>query len=229
MASSAVSHCSIQSSLSSISSSMPQSPVNCGISHSAGFGDPTDLGGCVTNVDICDATYSIGDLEKKSYCVGMSEAPVAEERKLDVQTLKPCYSTRSLLSNDGHRPPTELSSSVNLKERFPLHLILTHQEMQILATKCNKPLRTTNNFGFEEFDILVTDVVDSCHFWANVDDKVRCLLSCYCLFYPLYLTYYYLFELGTHECCRSKGFSGQKNKFIPACLRVWDQKVIGCR
>ena len=173
MASSAVSHCSSQNSLSSISSSGSKSSVNCSISHSAGLGSG-DLDCCLRNVDTSDGTCSTGDLEKKGYCVGMSEAPIAEERKKDGQTIKTCNSIQSLLSNDGHSPPNaELSSSVNLKERFPLRLILTHQEMQILATKCNKPLRTMSSFGFEEFDILVTDVVDSCHFWANVDDKVR--------------------------------------------------------
>ncbi|KAJ7385300.1 Tudor domain-containing protein 7 [Desmophyllum pertusum] len=44
--------------------------------------------------------------------------------------------------------------------------------MRELATRCKKPLITLDNIGAQEFDILVTDVIDSCHFWANIDDQI---------------------------------------------------------
>ena len=59
------------------------------------------------------------------------------------------------------------------KQKVPVHTLLTHAEMRELATRCKKPLITLDNIGAQEFDILVTDVIDSCHFWANIDDQVR--------------------------------------------------------
>lgn len=63
--------------------------------------------------------------------------------------------------------------SENLNEKVPMHLLLTYEEMNTLMSKCRKSLRTARSIAFEEFYVLVTDVVDSCHFWANVDDRVR--------------------------------------------------------
>ena len=63
-------------------------------------------------------------------------------------------------------------TSVSVKQSVHVHTLLTYLEMCELLTRCKKPLRTLGNIGAQEFDILVTDIIDSCHFWANIDDEV---------------------------------------------------------
>lgn len=63
-------------------------------------------------------------------------------------------------------------TSVSVKQSVHVHTLLTYPEMCELLKSCKKPVMTLANIGAQEFDILVTDIVDSCHFWANIDDKV---------------------------------------------------------
>ncbi|PFX30902.1 Multiple RNA-binding domain-containing protein 1 [Stylophora pistillata] len=72
----------------------------------------------------------------------------------------------------GHSSPTSKPEISVVKEEIgPRHILLTNTEMSELYLKCKKPLRTMDNMEAQEFEVLVTDVVDSCHFWANIDDK----------------------------------------------------------
>lgn len=89
-----------------------------------------------------------------------------EERKLE-ENKTASSSLKSL--TEGNKEHISLS----MKQSVPVHLLLTYEEMCELLKRCNKPLTTSDNIGAQEFDILVTDVIDSCHFWANVDDQVR--------------------------------------------------------
>lgn len=68
-------------------------------------------------------------------------------------------------------------TSFSVKQSVHVHNLLTYLEMCELLKRCKKPVRTLDNIGAQEFDILVTDIVDSCHFWANIDDKVRPLVG----------------------------------------------------
>ena len=63
-------------------------------------------------------------------------------------------------------------TSVSVKQSVHVHTLLTYPEIGELLKSCKKPVRTLDNIGAQEFDILVTDIVDSCRFWANIDDKV---------------------------------------------------------
>ena len=59
------------------------------------------------------------------------------------------------------------------KQGIPVHILLSYEEMCQLMQRCSKPMKNPNSIALDEFDVLVTEVIDSCHFWANVDDQVR--------------------------------------------------------
>lgn len=81
-------------------------------------------------------------------------------------------SSRTSVEKGYSSPTSKPEISVVKEEIGPEHILLTNAEMHELYLKCKKPLRTMDNMEAQEFEVLVTDVVDSCHFWANIDDKV---------------------------------------------------------
>lgn len=86
------------------------------------------------------------------------------------------YKSSGAFLKDGFSAPDTKPGvlvSENFNENVPMHLLLTYEEMNTLMSKCRKSIRTARSIAFEEFCVLVTDVVDSCHFWANLDDRVR--------------------------------------------------------
>ena len=52
-----------------------------------------------------------------------------------------------------------------------VHLMLSNQEMEHLLSSHPQWKQPILRLG-DSFDVLVTEVVDSCHFWANADDGV---------------------------------------------------------
>ena len=54
-----------------------------------------------------------------------------------------------------------------------MRTLLSYEEMCELMQRCGKPMKNPNSIALDEFEVLVTEVIDSCHFWANVDDQVR--------------------------------------------------------
>lgn len=184
---SALSQGSSQSSLiSSCSSSAPQSPVNhCSVSDSArlGLGESNY---CLLNTGSCGGITVSGSRELDKNCVDEKQGSFTdihvsktsnstpsqqEGRKVDGQILN--TSSKAVAREGFITSTTEPQIAIDLKQGVPLHTLLTYEEMSKLMKMCNKPVRTASSNTFEEFDILVTDVVDSCHFWANVDDQVR--------------------------------------------------------
>ena len=184
---SAMSQGSSQTSLiSSCSSSTAQSPVNLSsVSDSTGLAlgesnfylmNTASIGGITVNTCRSKEMNTNFVDEKQGSCTSISKTSNSlpshqEGRKVDGQILN---TSSKAVAREGSIPSnTEPKLSVDVKQGVPLHTLLTYQEMSTLLKMCNKPLRTASSITFEEFDILVTDVVDSCHFWANVDDKVR--------------------------------------------------------
>ena len=179
-------HGSSHSSISSCDSSAPQSPVKGNFSDTAGF-DVGDTNNQHTHTGVHSRTTVKGYRELDQISVGeqlgrkggtpntsKDVRPRQEERSLNGQ--RPNTRTESCAKDSQSTYNAEPHISVNSKQRVPVHRHLTYEEMSKLAQLCKKPFRTASNIGFEEFDILVTDVVDSCHFWANVDDKVSSLM-----------------------------------------------------
>ena len=179
---------SSQSSLiSSCSSSAPQSPVNRSVSDSAGI-DLGESNYCLVNTGSCGRITVGGSKELDKNCVGEKRGSFTdisktsnsisshqEGRKVDGQILN--TSSKAVAREGFITSTTETQIATDLKQGVPLHTLLTYEETSKLMKMCNKPVRTASSITFEEFDILVTDVVDSCHFWANVDDQVRSFMQ----------------------------------------------------
>ena len=88
------------------------------------------------------------------------------------ESVKISSSSMASVEKGNSGPTRKPEISVATKEKGPGHILLTHSEMHELFLKCKKPLRTMDDIKAQEFKVLVTDIVDSCHFWANIDDKV---------------------------------------------------------
>lgn len=94
-----------------------------------------------------------------------------KEGKLEEAKTASCSSkavSKKGCSSFDRKPQT----SVSVTQDVQVHTLLTYVEMCELLKRCKKPMMTLDNIGAQEFDILVTDIVDSCHFWANIDDEV---------------------------------------------------------
>ena len=165
---------------------MPQSPGNRCITESgSGLGDGSHGLATPTGAAHSEITGNknkewgvTGNREKQGACNNISNitdriCSHQEERKLDRQKLNMCDKPSTegggcLSSNSESHVP------VDLKQSISVHKLLSYEEMCELMKRCNKPMKTATSIVLEEFDVLVTDVVDSCCFWANVDDQVRC-------------------------------------------------------
>lgn len=66
-----------------------------------------------------------------------------------------------------------IANSESSKQGVPVRTLLSYEEMCELMQRCGKPMKNPNSIALDEFEVLVTEVIDSCHFWANVDDQVR--------------------------------------------------------
>ena len=172
-----------ESSLSSGSvTSIPQ-VVNQSITHSGEFGSQKS-NDCHTNTRSHEIdTHAYKDLDERFtkqvniLNTSSGTCTLQEENKLNQQNLKvETLDTGGCIAR---------SVSEKSEQKVPIHSLLTQQEISILMSKCKKPIRTASSIAFEEFNILITDVIDSCHFWANIDDKVRGQKTCF-LFYYVY-------------------------------------------
>ena len=94
-----------------------------------------------------------------------------EEGKLE-ETKPASCSSKAVSAKDCSSFDSKPQTSVGVKQSVHVHTLLTYLEMCELLKRCKKPMWTLEKIGAQEFDILVTDIVDSCHFWANIDDKV---------------------------------------------------------
>ena len=94
-----------------------------------------------------------------------------EEGKLEEAKTTSC-SSKAVSEKGCSRFDSKPQSSVSVTQGVQVHTLLTYVEMCELLKRCEKPMMTLGNIGAQEFDILVTDIVDSCHFWANIDDEV---------------------------------------------------------
>lgn len=158
-----------ESSLSSGSvTSIPQ-VVNQSITHSGEFGSQKSHD-CHTNTRSHEIdTHAYKDLDERFtkqvniLNTSSGTCTLQEENKLNQQNLKvETLDTGGCIAR---------SVSEKSEQKVPIHSLLTQQEISILMSKCKKPIRTASSIAFEEFNILITDVIDSCHFWANIDDK----------------------------------------------------------
>ena len=182
MGSSALNRTSSQSSVSSSDSLTPQSPGSHNISaaFSSGINSNEHAHTECKNSDVRVNGY--GGMsescrgQKTASCSNIADTSsnshvYKEEGKLEVTKIANCSSeavSEKGCSSFDSKPQT----SVSIKQSVHVHTLLTYLEMCELLKRCKKPLRTLDNIGAQEFDILVTDIVDSCHFWANVDDEV---------------------------------------------------------
>ena len=172
-----------ESSLSSGSvTSIPQ-VVNQSITHSGEFGSQKS-NDCHTNTRSHEIdTHAYKDMDERFtkqvniLNTSSGTCTLQEENKLNQQNLKV-----ETLDTGGCIARSVFEKS---EQKVPIHSLLTQQEISILMSKCKKPIRTASSIAFEEFNILITDVIDSCHFWANIDDKVRGQKTCF-LFYYVY-------------------------------------------
>lgn len=87
------------------------------------------------------------------------------------ESVKISSSSMASVEKGNSGPTRKPEISVATEEKGPRHILLTYSEMHELFLKCKKPLRTMDDIKAQEFKVLVTDIVDSCHFWANIDDK----------------------------------------------------------
>jgi len=94
-----------------------------------------------------------------------------EERKVEETKTASC-SSKAVSEKGCSSFDSKPQTSVSVKQSVHVHTVLTYLEMCELLKRCKKPMWTLDKIGAQEFDILVTDIVDSCHFWANIDDKV---------------------------------------------------------
>ena len=76
--------------------------------------------------------------------------------------------------SDNNAKSLKNSDQLNLKK--DLNIMLTKVEMEQLGSKCHKSLCTFGTVA-DEFDLLITEVVDSCTFWANIDDGVSVIFT----------------------------------------------------
>ena len=186
MESSTLHRVSSQSSVSSSDSSTPQSPstshhisgaacssgdVSNGHAHTENNNDLTDGG--------CRGSLESNTGQQKGNCSNITDTSNStyafkKEGKLEKSETASC-SPKAGTEKGSASLDDKLQAKIspNIKKSAPVHMLLTHVEMCELFKKFKKPLRTLHNIGAQKFDILVTDVVDSCHFWANIDDLVR--------------------------------------------------------
>ena len=116
--------------------------------------------------------------------VNQSGSPEAR----DIATASNSHEDQTCARNSpaGERSTMETSDvSCTLRNMDPahktstcLHIMLSAEEMEQLAQKFSPRGCMFDITSEEYFDVLVTEVVDSCTFWANIDDKVRCGVCC---------------------------------------------------
>jgi hypothetical protein len=75
-----------------------------------------------------------------------------------------------------HSPP---ASGVEDTSEQSIHLILNKEEMERMNKTCGHQIDYRLDNLPAELDILVTEVVDACHFWAVIDYKVCSLIQHY--------------------------------------------------
>ena len=180
--SSTLNRTSSQSSVSSSDSLTPQSPGSHNVSAACSSGINSNGH---THTECNDSDVRVNGYrgipescrgEKTGSCSKVAETSNSmheskEGGKLEETKTESCSSKTSSekgCSSFDSKPQT----SVSVTQSVHVHTLLTNPEMCELLKSCKKPVRTLDNIGAQEFDILVTDIVDFCHFWANIDDKV---------------------------------------------------------
>jgi len=180
--SSALNRTSSQSSVSSSDSLTPQSPKSHTVSAACSSGINSNGR---THTECNDSDVRVNGYrgmsescrgQKTGSCSNAADTSsnihvFKQEGKLEETKTASCSSkvvSEKGCSSFDSKPQT----SVSVKQSVHVHTLLAYLEMCELLKRCKKPMRTLDNIGAKEFDILVTDVIDSCHFWANIDDEV---------------------------------------------------------
>ena len=166
-----LSHTSSQSSVSGFDSVKPQSPVHNSFSDAAcGLGNSKkEHSGVTVNGYIGSCESSVRQSQGRGNITSNNSNGIYEQKLEDSKSVS---SSRSSIENGFSSLNTKPEISASVKGKGLGHILLTNVEMCELFARCKKPLRTMANIGAQEFEVLVTDVVDSCYFWANIDDKV---------------------------------------------------------
>ena len=181
MGSSLLNRTSSQSSVSSSDSLTPQSPIshNVATTCSSGINSNghihTECNGSDVRVNGYRGIPESCRGEKTGTCSKVAETSnsmyVYKGGKME-ETKTTSFSSKAVAEKGCSSFDSKPQTSVSVKQSVHVHTLLTFPEMCELLKNCKKPVTTLENIGAQEFDILVTDIVDSCHFWANIDDKV---------------------------------------------------------